>query len=125
MWKDFFLVGCGSFFGGGLRFLVSRSMQVITALPFPLGTFTVNVVGCLVIGFLSGLSWEGTLMSPSAKLLLTTGFCGGFTTFSTFMNENGALLRDGNYFYAALYLALSIFVGFLFLFIGNQLAKAL
>ncbi|GAA6530519.1 MAG: fluoride efflux transporter CrcB [Prevotella sp.] len=123
MYKDFFIVGFGSFIGGGLRFLVSRAVQASVILTFPLGTFIVNVVGCLLIGFFSGLFVNGTWMSPSVKLFLTTGLCGGFTTFSTFMNESGSLLRDSNYLYTAVYVSASLFFGFLALVLGIQLAK--
>ena len=86
--KEVLIVSIGSFFGGGMRYWVSKMVQSCTVIAFPFGTMAVNVAGCLIIGFLSGLNWrEGGWMSPSAKLLLTTGFCGGFTTFSTFMNE--------------------------------------
>lgn len=88
--KEVLIVSIGSFFGGGMRYWISKMVQSCTVIAFPFGTMAVNVAGCLIIGFLSGLNWrEGGWMSPSAKLLLTTGFCGGFTTFSTFMNEGG------------------------------------
>ena len=125
MLKDFFIVGAGSFFGGGARYALSHWLQTLTAIPFPLGTFVVNVVGCLLIGFLSGLNYGGGFMTPTTKLLLTTGFCGGFTTFSTFVNEGSALGRDGNFTWLALYIIGSLAVGFLCLLAGNSLAKAL
>lgn len=125
MLKDFFIVGLGSFFGGGARFIVSKIVQSWTVIPFPLGTFAVNVLGCLLIGFFSGLNYGGGWMSPSTKLILTTGFCGGFTTFSTFMNENASLIKDGNYAWTALYIAGSLIIGFVAVVIGHQLAKAL
>lgn len=124
MIKEFLLVGIGSFFGGGLRFLVSKWTQTIDLLSLPLGTMTVNILGCFLIGFLSGLPVEGRFLTPQAKLLLTTGFCGGFTTFSTFMNENDALLKDGNYLSLSLYVGLSLALGFLAVVAGHQLAKA-
>lgn len=124
MLKDFLIVGAGSFFGGGARFVVSRWVQTLTTLPFPLGTFAVNVAGCLLIGFFSGLNYGGGFMTPTTKLLLTTGFCGGFTTFSTFVNEGTALGRDGNLTGLALYVAGSVAVGFVCLWAGNSLAKA-
>ena len=125
MLKDFFIVGLGSFFGGGARFVVSKIAQSWTVLPFPLRTFAVNVLGCLLIGFFSGLNYGGGWMSPSTKLILTTGFCGGFTTFSTFMNENASLIKDGNYAWTALCIVGSLIVGFVAVVIGHQLAKAL
>lgn len=125
MLKDFFIVGIGSFFGGGTRFLVSKVIQSWTFLSFPFGTFAVNIIGCFLIGLFSGMSYGGSLMSPSTKLILTTGFCGGFTTFSTFMNENSSLLKDGNFFYLSLYVFGSLFVGLIAVLAGNQLSKIL
>ena len=82
--KEVLIVSIGSFFGGGLRYWISKMVQSCSLIAFPFGTMTVNVLGCFIIGFLSGISWNGGgWMNPSTKLLLTTGFCGGFTTFST------------------------------------------
>ena len=125
MLKEFLIVSTGSFFGGGVRYVVSRWLQTLTLLPFPLGTFVVNVAGCLLIGFLSGLNYGGGFMTPTTKLLLTTGFCGGFTTFSTFVNEGSALGRDGNFTWLALYIIGSLVVGFLCLLAGNMISKTL
>ncbi len=121
MFKDFMIVGLGSFLGGGLRYVVSRLLPV--AAGFPLGTFTVNVVGCFLIGLLYGLKWDGGWMSPTTRLLLTTGFCGGFTTFSTFINECGTLAKDGNMLMPAMYLLASLAVGFIALLLGNWLSQ--
>ena len=125
MLKDFFIVGIGSFFGGGARFLLSKVIQSWTFISFPFGTFAVNIIGCFLIGFFSGMSYGGSLMSPSTKLILTTGFCGGFTTFSTFMNESSSLLKDGNFFYLSLYIFGSLVVGMIAVLAGNQLSKIL
>lgn len=125
MLKEFLIVSTGSFFGGGTRYVVSQWLQTLTSLSFPLGTFVVNVVGCLLIGFLSGLNYGGGFMTPTTKLLLTTGFCGGFTTFSTFVNEGSALGRDGNFTWLALYIIGSLAVGFLCLLAGNMISKVL
>lgn len=119
MLKDFLLVSCGSFLGGGLRFLVSKWIQTLSVISFPFGTFTVNVLGCFLIGFLSGLPVSGEVMNPSTKLFLTTGFCGGFTTFSTFMNENSSLLEDENYVYLILYIFGSLALGMAAVLLGN------
>ena len=110
--KEILIVSIGSFFGGGMRYWISKMVQSSTLIAFPFGTMTVNVLGCLIIGFLSGLNWNGGgWMSPSTKLLLTTGFCGGFTTFSTFSSEVVQLLRSGQTALAAGYAVLSVTVG--------------
>ena len=106
-----------------MRFLVSKVVQQCAWVAFPFGTLAVNVLGCLFIGFLSGLSWSGSVMSPSAKLLLTTGFCGGFTTFSTFMNEGSSLMKDEQYMYMTVYLFGSLALGLVAVLAGHQLAK--
>lgn len=122
--KELLLVSVGSFFGGGLRFVVSKWMAASSTMSFPLGTFTVNVLGCLIFGFLSGVSTQGSWLSPQAKLLLTTGFCGGFTTFSTFMNESGSLVKGGDYLTSSLYVLGSIVVGFAAVVAGHLLSKS-
>ena len=124
--KELLLVSIGSFFGGGMRFWISKMVQSYTFIAFPFGTMTVNVLGCLIIGFLSGLNWNGGgLLSPSVKMLLTTGFCGGFTTFSTFMNEGYGLMKDESYTYMMLYLFGSLALGLLAALAGHYLAKCI
>ena len=123
MFKEFLLVGCGSFFGGGLRFMVSRLMQTSMFAVYPWGTFTVNVLGCLILGFLTGLPAAGGWFSPQTRLLLTTGFCGGFTTFSTFMNESHALFREDRFTIVALYVMASLLVGFLAVMAGRSAGR--
>lgn len=120
--KEFLLVSIGSFFGGGARFLVSRLVQSLTVSAFPLGTLAVNVLGCLLIGWLSALPWPGGWLSPQTRLLLTTGFCGGFTTFSTFMNESAGLIREGHWLLVGLYLVASLALGFAAVILGQRLA---
>jgi len=84
MFKNIMLVGFGSFFGGVVRYLVTRMLSVMVVSSYPFGTFAVNVLGCFIIGFVSALP-VGSSLSPNTRLLLTTGLCGGFTTFSTFI----------------------------------------
>jgi len=120
--KELLLVCIGSFFGGGARFLVSKAVQSWVAVSFPWGTLAVNVVGCFLIGLLSGMSLGGQI-SPTAKLVLVTGFCGGFTTFSTFMNENLLLGRDGGLLSAVLYTLASLILGLIAVVAGYQLVK--
>ncbi|MFC2760108.1 fluoride efflux transporter FluC [Hallella multisaccharivorax] len=122
LFKDFLIVGFGSFLGGGSRFLFSKLAGVLFISTFPLGTFFVNLLGCFLIGFFSGLSSVRLALSPQTKLFLTTGFCGGLTTFSTFMNESLSLAKNSN---SVLYLYLigSFALGLLFVWAGGALAK--
>lgn len=117
------IVGAGGFLGTVSRFLASRYIQNNILSTFPYGTFIVNVVGCLLIGIFYGLSEKGNTLSPDWRMFLTVGFCGGFTTFSTFANENMALLRDGNFFLFALYTSLSVFLGLMATYLGNLVTK--
>lgn len=86
--KTILLIGLGSFIGGVLRHLLSSCLNDSVVKGFPLGTLAVNLAGCLLIGILYGLFDRGTAASTELRLFLAVGLCGGFTTFSTFMNEN-------------------------------------
>lgn len=125
MIKILLLVGAGSFVGGISRFITSRFIQNSVISTFPIGTFTVNIVGCFLIGLIYGLSERGNVMNDSVRLFLTVGFCGGFTTFSTFSIENMTLLKDGNFLYFALYASLSVFVGLMATYFGSVTIKFL
>jgi fluoride exporter len=125
MFRLLLIIGSGSFIGGIARFLISRYVQGHALSSFPLGTLLVNLAGCFLIGVFYGLSERGSLMNAELRMFLTVGFCGGFTTFSTFANENISLLREGDFFYFALYTSLSIFFGLLATYMGNLIIKAL
>jgi CrcB protein len=123
--REFFIVGLGSFLGGSSRYAASQAMKMLLGSATPLGTLTVNVVGCFLIGLLSAFSADSRWLSPSLRLILITGFCGGFTTFSTFMNENAAMLRGGDYALFGGYFCASLLLGFAALVGGHYLVRVL
>lgn len=123
MIKTLLLVGTGGFLGSISRFLASRYMQNIFPSAFPYGTFFVNISGCFLIGLIYGISEKSPLLTSGWKLFLVIGFCGGFTTFSTFANENLALLRSGEFFNFFIYTGLSVFLGIAATFFGVLITK--
>lgn len=118
------VVFLGSGMGGAARYIIGRLVKShIGQSTFPWETLTVNIAGCFIIGLLYGLSTDCPWMSDRVKLLLTVGFCGGFTTFSTFANENYLLLNTSNPLTFAAYTATSIIVGIAAVAIGYYLTR--
>lgn len=120
----------GSGIGGVCRYLLSKAIQTnVTAVNvFPWGTFAVNVAGCFLIGLFYGIfdkSGATGLITPQMRLLLTVGFCGGFTTFSTFVNENYLLFQSSNLLLVGGYVLVSVVIGFLLLYAGYAIAELL
>ncbi len=112
--KAFFLVGLGGATGSMARYAVSLALARVASLSFPVSTFGINVVGSFIIGLLFGFYMKGHDGSPhNMMLLLATGFCGGFTTFSAFALENVNLMQKGQSSVALLYSALSVVCGLL------------
>lgn len=120
MIRNILLVALGGAMGSVCRYLISK---MITS-AFPWSTFSVNIIGSLLIGLLVGLSSRETI-SPEMKLLLVTGFCGGFTTFSTFANESFAMLKAGDAILAALYIGASVMVGIIAVWLGMNIAETI
>ena len=112
--------------GGGLgsllRYWISNSLNPVSN-NFFWGTFTVNILGCLFLGLLTGYSIKHSSFPAQLSLLFATGFCGGFTTFSTFILEDNYLLRDGHWFSFIAYVGGSLLAGYTFLWFGIQLTS--
>lgn len=123
MLRSFIAVGIGGAFGSMARYGVSYIMSKFISHPFPFATFTINVLGCLLIGILAGLGQRNEWMQGYGWLLLASGFCGGFTTFSTFALENINLLQKDQFIVPILYIAFSVIIGLLLCRIGIWLVK--
>ncbi|MCF8363415.1 MAG: fluoride efflux transporter CrcB [Prolixibacteraceae bacterium] len=94
MWRTLLIVGTGGFLGSVSRYLGQVAVEKVMHSSFPWGTFAVNILGSFIIGILYALAEKGNLLSVEWRLFLTVGFCGGFTTFSTFAYNNLTLLKD-------------------------------
>ena len=123
MIKEFIIAGLGSFIGGGLRFIVSHWIHTFNESSFPLGTLVVNILGCLLIGIFYAMSERCNWVGPDLKLFLTIGLCGGFTTFSTFINENILLFKASQLLSLSIYLCISLIGGVLALSLGYALTR--
>lgn len=120
MLRNILLVAIGGAIGSVCRYLLSG----INVASWPWGTFAVNILGSLFIGLLVGLVSKG-IVSPEIKLLLVTGFCGGFTTFSTFANESFSMMKAGDALQMALYLAASVVIGILAVWLGMNVSDTI
>lgn len=121
MIKQIAIVGLGGSVGSILRYLTvyfSAKLYTNTPVTFPYHTFAVNIIGCFIIGILMGLSERHLLINNDLKLLLVTGFCGGYTTFSAFSAENYQLYQNGHYITLLLYISGSVIAGLAAVYIG-------
>ena len=123
MIKSILLVGIGSFFGGALRYAVSLIMKNITAQIFPWATLSVNLIGCFLFGLIFALFGKYSSVNSTLCLLLATGFCGGFTTFSTFENESLQMLQCGNILGFFAYVLASLVLGIALVALGYYLVR--
>ena len=123
MIKNFLIVGLGGAVGSMLRYGVQKFFQVQAAATFPTGTLLVNIAGCFFIGILWGMVSRSLSWNEEMKLLLMTGFCGGFTTFSAFTLEGVGLLIENRTVLFIIYLTASVVGGLLATFIGIRIVK--
>lgn len=122
MFKTILLIGTGGFVGSVSRYLLTKFVAIKWPMAFPLGTFAVNTLGCFLIGIIMGLSFQYTI-STQTRLLLATGFCGGFTTFSTYSLEIFDLYQRGEAGVSLLYLFGSIILGLLSIWLGMWIVR--
>ena len=121
--KNILLVLVGSAVGGSARYITSLIIQSKNTTQFPIGTFMINLIGCFTIGMVYSFVARNATTGSDIKLLLATGFCGGFTTFSAFAFENLALFKSGLHLTALIYIILSVVLGILAVVLGASLIK--
>jgi fluoride exporter len=120
-WKLVAAVAAGGAIGSVARFALSSFVAFRVTALFPVGTLLINVVGSFILGVLMQMSLTSTSITPELRLFLTTGLCGGFTTFSTFSYETIALVDNGKMAMAGLYVGLSVAVSLIACFLGTRI----
>lgn len=124
MLKNLMIVALGGGVGSALRYLIQETLHKQVDNFEPYGTFVVNILGCLLLGILAGFAEQEKLINANMNLLLMSGFCGGFTTFSTFAHQGHGLFTSNKPFQALLYVGLSVIIGLLAAYFGYRMAKA-
>jgi CrcB protein len=123
--KTLLVIALGGAIGTIARYGTQVYLYKLYPIAFPMGTFLVNILGCLLIGIFYGLSEKGNFLTPEWRLFLTTGLCGGFTTFSSFAYENVNLLRNSDFLYFGLYILSSVLLGIAGVYLGILLIKSI
>lgn len=123
MIKSMLIAGAGGFVGTCGRFLVGKWCAGMFHGPFPMGTFLVNVIGCFLIGIFFGLLEKAHVMTPGENLLLITGFCGGFTTFSSFADDMWVLGSKGEWATCTAYFVATVVIGVLLVWAGRAIIR--
>jgi CrcB protein len=124
-WASLLYVGLGSMLGGLSRYGLSLATQSVSAFSLPWGTLASNLAGCLAIGVIAGIGGRSELLSTELRLLLATGFCGGFTTMSSFVYELGQFVQDKEYFFASTYFVATLAGAGLAFALGLMLSAAM
>lgn len=123
MVRSALIIGIGGFLGTVARYLIGRYFQVGLSSAFPWGTLVVNLLGCLIIGVIYGVTEKGDYLSPDVRLFLTVGICGGFTTFSSLANDAFLLIRQEEWIRFVLYSGISFTVGLFAVYFGRLVVK--
>lgn len=123
--RTLFIIGAGGFLGSIARYLTQVGISRLLPIFFPYGTLAVNISGCFLIGLIYALTDRGNLMNPELRFFLATGFCGGFTTFSTFSYEAYDLMREGQYAFLSLYIIASVVLGLFATILAVTLIRSL
>lgn len=118
------IIGLGGFLGTISRYLITKTVQEQVSTSFPWGTLMVNVLGSFIIGVIFALSVRENFISPLWRNFLAIGFCGGFTTFSSFSLDNYQLLAHHQFLFTLIYTAISVIAGFFSLYFGIVIVRA-
>lgn len=118
MLKTILVVGAGGFLGSIARYLTQLLIEKFLHSTFPWGVFTANVAGCFIVGLVFAIADRGGLLTPEWRIFLTVGFCGGFTTFSSFSYNNLIMLTENSYFYFFSNIFLNLFFGLFAVYLG-------
>jgi fluoride exporter len=124
MWA-YVTIAIGGVLGCWARYTMTTSVQGLLGRAFPYATLSINVVACLLIGFIFTVTMERIIVAPTIRLGILTGFIGGFSTFSTFAMETYLLAEQGAWGRSALYVFLSLLLGLAATFVGVLAARAI
>ncbi len=124
MIRTILLIGSGGFIGSVMRYLVQVFVEKGLTSTFPLGTLVANVAGSFIIGIVFALAEKGNLMSAEWRMFLAVGFCGGFTTFSSFAYNNFSMLKSGSFGQFFWNVGGSLFLGIMAVYLGVILVRA-